>query len=275
MGIVLMFAFVVGMVALRGARRVVFRLCGPAVMVLAAAASLLLFSRTGLLAIAAYLAFSGMQRSRSVLLKVVVAFLVVASVMFVFHDEFLREQVAENVEELVVEQFERGGLDRLSGGRISIWQTFPKTVAKHPWVLFLGSGFQNIAAVGSQAMHNNYLHVLIELGLIGLVIYLTWLWHLYWALRRAEVRATDQFGMVLAQEARACFLSILVTMLVGESLYAQPAMASLSGQVVLLLYLAALAPYVIPKHVQESARSAIASRSPGPGIRTGAPTGRP
>ncbi len=250
MGIVMLLGIAVAMVYVRSARFFLLRIICVLAIGIMCVSVVLLGSRTAMLGVAAYAVFSVLQRGRTAILRYAV--LVLGIVLVVnFRGELLEEQVRDAFDERVVEVYERGGIEELSSYRLSIWRMFPETIKRHSWVLVTGSGFQNADPVihGATAMHNNYLHVIVELGVIGFLIYANWLLKVYRSLRHAESQTVDTRGMVLAEEMKLAFMAILVTMLVSETLYAQAAMATLTGQITFLVYLAALGPNLTPREV--------------------------
>jgi O-antigen ligase len=250
MGIVMLLGIAVAMVYVRSARFFLLRIICVLAIGIMCVSVVLLGSRTAMLGLAAYAVFSALQRSRTAILRYAV--LVLGIVLVVnFRGELLEEQVRDAFDERMVEVYERGGIEELSSYRLNIWRMFPETIKRHSWVLITGSGFQNADPVihGAVAMHNNYLHVIVELGMIGFLIYANWLLKIYRSLRHAESQTVDTRGMVLAEEMKLAFMAILVTMLVSETLYAQAAMATLTGQIVFLVYLAALGPNLTPREV--------------------------
>ena len=74
-------------------------------------------------------------------------------------------------------------LEEASAGRITGWMELLRWIAVSPGVILTGVGFQNFeyfvkifAQVGTLAGgHNNWLHILIEFGILGFVVFNCWL----------------------------------------------------------------------------------------------------
>jgi O-antigen ligase len=198
-------------------------------------------ARTFLLGFAGMmLAYVYVYRSRGLLSLLTVA--VVVGGFLIAGIDLIRDPVSEIVETRITGRVERFGYEGLYGERTKIYfDNFPKAVERAPWVLLTGSGFQNISVYmgGVTGGHNNYLHVLMELGIVGLVIYLVFLTKVLKVLRRAMMTGRSRFEHFLAADAWVCFVGILATMLVGETLWAQYSTFTLSGQIMVYVGLAA------------------------------------
>lgn len=190
----------------------------------------------GLGIIAFYLVYSKNLRGLSPLF-------ILALGIFVFNllgGEEVSQVVVDSFDQGVVLKYEADGLMGLSTRRVQLWQDLPSVLWQHPWVLISGSGIQNSVSVlrYGNAMHNNYLHVLVETGIWGTVLYvsmLVWFWR-----RSVEIqKKTDsQFGQNLAVGFRTAFLIILFLNLFNETFYMQYSLFSLTGQIMVFAGLA-------------------------------------
>jgi O-antigen ligase len=163
--------------------------------------------------------------------------------------DVIREPVTDVVESRITGRVDRLGYEGLYGERTKIYfENFPRALEKAPWVLLTGSGFQNISVYmgGVTGGHNNYLHVLMELGVVGLSVYLIFLFRILRTQRRAAAAATTQFQYFAASDALIGFVGVLATMLVGETLWAQYSMFTLSGQIMAYMAIASAPFFWLP-----------------------------
>jgi O-antigen ligase len=143
----------------------------------------------------------------------------------------------ESFDERVTARLEAKGYEGLYGERTVIYREWtPQAIARAPWILLVGTGFQNIRHyLGATGAHNNYLHVLLELGVLGFVVYLAFLRNVLKSLRRAGSSGASAFEKTAALDAWAAFVAVLVTMFFGETLWAQYSTFTLSGQIMALV----------------------------------------
>lgn len=119
-----------------------------------------------------------------------------------------------------------GGLEESSAGRLQAWTGLLAWLLRNPDVLITGVGFQNFhyyvnissGAINLEAAHNNYLHVLTEHGVFGLLIFVVWIisiivWLLAW--RRS---ATDGPSRIAPSVFLSLVFAIVVSCLTQESL---------------------------------------------------------
>ena len=125
---------------------------------------LYLFSRGGYLSALAGLMFLGATKKRLIL--------VLLLLLFLSWKVVLPNAVVERIEMTITEE----GLDHSSYSRIEMWSKAMKSVAINP---LTGIGFGNTRYLGiksakgvRRSVHNGYLKVLVEQGLIGLSIFL-------------------------------------------------------------------------------------------------------
>lgn len=144
-----------------------------------------------------------------------------------------------SIEQRVVERVEKFGLESVIDERTNVYfRDYPAAITRNPWILLIGYGFQNSGNVlGSTGAHNNYFHVWFELGIVGLVVYLIVLRNIFRRLLRASSVAS-RLERNVAKDCLVAFIAVLVTMLGGETLWAQYSLFTLTGQVLTILALA-------------------------------------
>lgn len=155
-------------------------------------------------------------------------------------DTSLGNLLTDQLNTRLIARADRLGLESIYGERTEIYfELMPEAIANHPWVLLIGSGFQNISAVmRATGAHNNYLQALFELGMAGFLVYLLFLRTIWLTLRRVARLAQDRFQRALANQGLITFGGLLVTMMVGETMWAQYNQFTLTGQIMAFLGLA-------------------------------------
>jgi len=136
---------------------------------------------------------------------------------------------------------EEKGVNKLASGRIYIWSQGIEKIRERPWMLFTGSGFQSAGHAKFYAvfaMHNLYLHILMELGIGGLLIFLFWVHRIFKELKQRYREAGSRETKHYVQEFKIAFQVLLFACLTTDALYPQRAMFSFFGT---FLFLAALA----------------------------------
>lgn len=140
---------------------------------------------------------------------------------------------------VVADRYNQLGLEGITRDRVSVYSNFPDAVRAYPWMLLVGTGFQNSTAyIGSAGAHNNYLHVLFELGLVGFVVYLRLLFRVLSNLRSVAQKTGTTLERGMALGMWAAFIAIMITMFMGETLWAQYSQFTLTGQIMTLMALA-------------------------------------
>ena len=168
-------------------------------------------------------------------------------VISVLEDDFNR---------VFTDRIQRAGFEGVAGPRLQIYETVPNRIRRNPWILIIGTGFQNQSSFffGSGA-HNNFMHVWMELGVIGFFVYLGLLFQILRDLRAASKKLNDPLEQTLAQDTFAVFIGIILTMIVGETFWAQPAMQTMSAQIMILVGLA-VAPFYCTQDNEKDVESA-------------------
>jgi O-antigen ligase len=167
--------------------------------------------------------------------------------LFGYFDDSIREatfeRISEQYETRILREYNRGGITELASDRAVIYQSVAKAILSHPYLLVTGSGFQAAAEfIYGTGAHNNFLQFLVETGLIGLFFFVAFLYtalrNLNWARRVGRYRTERVF----AEFVLIGFIGLILTMLVGETFYSQPAMFTLAGQIMIFLSLG-VAPF--------------------------------
>lgn len=153
------------------------------------------------------------------------------------------ERINEKYEERVLRGYERGGVERLAVERTVIYESVFRAIANYPYLLITGSGFQAAAVfIYGNGAHNNFLQFLIETGVIGLSVFLLFLFTMSKNLLLAGKHLHYAFENSIARFVWMGLIGLIFTMFVGETFYAQAAMFTLAGQIMVFLGLG-IAPF--------------------------------
>lgn len=132
----------------------------------------------------------------------------------------------------IFEEGDKNYIQRIDDNRWFIYQTAISHLSERPEYWFLGAGFQNASrAIGgvSIAAHNAYLNVFAEHGIVGLFVYMAFLYHLFmlgWKLRKT---ANSKESYYFANEWIGLFLGILAANFFGEIIYPGRALFTFLG----------------------------------------------
>lgn len=144
------------------------------------------------------------------------------------------------IETRLLNPYRVGGVNELMSEREMIYRDPWGLVQSKPWVLLLGTGFQNISIfLPATGAHNNYLQALFELGIVGFIVFILFLYAILNVLRKTRNITSTPLGKLLAQDAWAFFIGILITMLTGETMWAQYSTFTLTGQIMVIIGIAA------------------------------------
>ena len=110
--------------------------------------------------------------------------------------------------------------DDLGSGRRALSQYYLIYLAKRPYIIPLGIGFNNRLIINFSA-HNTYLSLINEVGLVGLVLYFRWLLS-YFVINLSKT-------VYLRLSLNGLILSMLVTLFFGEHLYVYRPLFGLVG----------------------------------------------
>ncbi|MBB6680304.1 O-antigen ligase family protein [Aequorivita sp. 609] len=103
-----------------------------------------------------------------------------------------------------------GVYDELGAGRNQLHLKYVNYLIREPWVIPFGRGFNNRLGVGPSA-HNMYLSLISEVGIVGLILFLRWIFSFLVLVKRRMP------GLQLA--LNGLIISMLVTLYFGEHLY--------------------------------------------------------
>lgn len=157
--------------------------------------------------------------------------------------EVTLERINEKYEERVLRGYERGGVERLAVERTVIYESVFRAIGNYPYLLITGSGFQAAAVfIYGNGAHNNFLQFLIETGVIGLSFFLLFLYTMSKNLLLAGKHLQYSFENSIARFVWMGLIGLIFTMFVGETFYAQAAMFTLAGQIMVFLGLG-IAPF--------------------------------
>lgn len=110
--------------------------------------------------------------------------------------------------------------------RLDTWTLLLQYLVREPDVLLTGVGFQNFqytlhtvqGEVGLIAAHNNYLHILTETGVLGLLIFLCWLVSIFWWLLSWRSQDTDYTTKAVFGVFMSVMIGLCVSALTQETL---------------------------------------------------------
>ncbi len=165
-------------------------------------------------------------------------FIIVIGIFFFYRhlDPSATFQIQNILTNKIVNPIEAEGIAGMSSTRVDLVKDLPRVISENPWVLITGTGTQNAVIVlkyGS-ALHNNYLHVLVEAGLLGLFLYLKMLFNIWKQSNHVYKFSGSEKGRSVNIGFTAAFIVILVSNLYNEAFYLQYASFSLSGQIMSL-----------------------------------------
>lgn len=125
-------------------------------------------------------------------------------------------------------------IGEISVARWSGWASLIKWLAKSPGILMFGAGFQNFhyfvnllkEQLALEAAHNNFLHTLTELGILGFLVFIGWLvsiftWLISW--RRTMV---DKVDKMIPGIFMSLMLGLAVSCMTSETLSPSAGMVS-------------------------------------------------
>ena len=117
-----------------------------------------------------------------------------------------------------------GQFQEIDAGRYELWTEGLTDLVQHPWLIPFGGGFNNYSflAEGSSA-HNQYITLIIEVGVVGLYLYLMWLKGIWRGASRLIDRATKikrpGREVFLPVEIKTLLVALMISLVGGEILY--------------------------------------------------------
>ena len=164
-------------------------------------------------------------------------------------------RVENKFEERVTARVDKLGYEGLYRERTMIYWDILRAVGEHPYLLVTGTGYQNIFEfIGANGAHNNYLQALMELGLLGLIVFLSFL-ALLWRNLLTTARIRDRGISSMAQYTWVALCGIIMTMFVGETFWGQAAMFTLAGQLSFMFALAVSPLYWLTRYQKQIIQS--------------------
>jgi hypothetical protein len=132
----------------------------------------------------------------------------------------------------IVDDEEKNWIERVDDNRWYIYQKSIENLLNNPQYLLIGAGFQNASrGIGNVALaaHNAYINVVAEHGLIGLFIYLSFLYYLYRFGAQAKNNANNKASYTMALNWICLFAGLLVANFFGEIIYPGRALFTFLG----------------------------------------------
>jgi len=172
-----------------------------------------------------------------------------ATIFLQYYGSEITSRVEQKFDDRVTTRIEKLGYEGLYRERTVIYLDIFATLVKYPYLLVTGTGYQNIHRfIGATGAHNNYLQVLMELGLFGFVVFISFLALLWKNLRQVSRRVRDADVVTFSNYTWVALCGILLTMFVGETFWGQAAMFTLAGQLSFLFGLIVSPHYWISKY---------------------------
>lgn len=127
---------------------------------------------------------------------------------------------------------EKNWIERVDDNRWGIYQQSIENLFNNPQYLLIGAGFQNASlGIGKVALaaHNAYINIVAEHGIIGLFVYLSFLYYLYRFGAQAKNNANNKASHTMALNWICLFAGLLVTNFFGEVIYPGRALFTFLG----------------------------------------------
>ncbi len=178
-----------------------------------------------------------------------IALMVLGSIVFLsYSGDSVSSRVEKKFDERVTARYEKLGYEGLYRERTVIYMDIFQAITKSPYILITGTGYQNIFKfIGANGAHNNYLQALMELGLLGFFVFISFL-VILWKNLHKTFTVKDRDISLNAQYTWVALCGILLTMFVGETFWGQAAMFTLAGQLSFLFSLAVSPLYWLKRY---------------------------
>ncbi len=85
------------------------------------------------------------------------------------------------------------------------------------WIVPFGGGFNNRLTVGGDSAHNIYLTLIAEVGIVGVILYVSWLLSYFKVIKEHTLMGYNKIFDITA--LRALVIAMMITLLFGEHLY--------------------------------------------------------
>lgn len=132
----------------------------------------------------------------------------------------------------ILDEEEKNWIERVDDNRWFIYQKSIENLLENPQYLLIGAGFQNASkGIGKVALaaHNAYINIVAEHGIIGLFIYLGFLYYLYRFGVRAKENANNKASYIFAINWICLYAGLLVANFFGEIIYPGRALFTFLG----------------------------------------------
>lgn len=132
----------------------------------------------------------------------------------------------------ILDEEEKNWIERVDDNRWVIYQKSIENLLSNPQYLLIGAGFQNASTgIGKVALaaHNAYINVVAEHGLVGLFIYLAFLYYLFQFGAAVKRNANNRASYTMAISWIGLFVGILAANFFGEIVYPGRALFTFLG----------------------------------------------
>lgn len=190
-----------------------------------------------------------------------IVLMVLGSVVFLqYSGDAITSRVEKKFDARVTARIEKLGYEGLYRERTVIYVDIFRAIIESPFVLITGTGFQNIHRfIGANGAHNNFLQVLMELGVIGFIAFVSFLIALWKNLRQVSRVTRDADIITISDYTWVALCGIILTMFVGETFWGQAAMFTLAGQLSFLFGLAVSPLYWFFRYGADHAQNQVVS----------------
>lgn len=140
----------------------------------------------------------------------------------------------------ILDEDERNWIQRVDDNRWVIYQRAVEFLLGHPQYLLMGAGFQNASegiGRGALAAHNAYLNIVAEHGLIGLFVYIAFLYYLFQLSMQVRRNANSKASYIMAGKWMGLLTGLLATNFFGEIIYPGRALFTFLGTFFILAVL--------------------------------------
>lgn len=132
----------------------------------------------------------------------------------------------------VLDEEGKNWIERVDDNRWLIYQLSIANLLNSPKYLLIGAGFQNASeGIGGVALaaHNGYINIVAEHGLIGLFIYLGFLFYLYRFAFLTRKKSNNRASNIMATNWIALYIGLLAANFFGEIIYPGRALFTFLG----------------------------------------------
>jgi O-antigen ligase len=183
-----------------------------------------------------------------------IALIIVGAAIFLnYSNTDIVEKVEAKFDERVTSRIEKLGYEGVYRERTFIYLDILRTLKERPYLFFTGTGYQNIHNfIGATGAHNNFLQVLMELGILGFIVFMLFISSTWKNLKSVERQIQDFEIKTVAQYTWVALCGVILTMFVGETFWGQTAMFTLAGQLSFLFALAISPLYWLKRYAWQA-----------------------